>query len=68
MIEADEATEPPPSAHEKDAAVPPVPVNPEDTAPLAPGKSLPHAPSHTLNHTAHRHPLQSLTSCGVFGF
>ncbi|XP_029625006.1 endoplasmic reticulum mannosyl-oligosaccharide 1,2-alpha-mannosidase [Salmo trutta] len=36
MIEADEATEPPPSAHENDAAVPLVPVNPEDTAPLAP--------------------------------
>ncbi|XP_035628595.1 endoplasmic reticulum mannosyl-oligosaccharide 1,2-alpha-mannosidase isoform X2 [Oncorhynchus keta] len=40
MIEADEATEPPPSAHEKDAAVPPVPVNPEDTAPLAPVKPV----------------------------
>ncbi|KAK6316084.1 hypothetical protein J4Q44_G00136080 [Coregonus suidteri] len=36
MIEADQATEPPPSAHEKDAAVPAVPVNPEDAAPLAP--------------------------------
>ncbi|CAB1332644.1 unnamed protein product [Coregonus sp. 'balchen'] len=40
MIEADEATEPPPSAHEKDGAVPPVPVNPEDTAPLAPVKPV----------------------------
>ncbi|CAB1318633.1 unnamed protein product, partial [Coregonus sp. 'balchen'] len=40
MIEADQATEPPPSAHEKDAAVPAVPVNPEDAAPLAPVKPV----------------------------
>ena len=67
MIEADQATERPPSAHEKDTAVPAVLINPEDAAPLARGKSLPHAPSHTLNHTVHRYPLHSLNSC-VFGF
>ncbi|KAL0965378.1 hypothetical protein UPYG_G00280530 [Umbra pygmaea] len=36
MIEADQATEAPSSAHEKDATVLPVSVNPEDAAPLAP--------------------------------
>lgn len=30
MIEADQATEPPPSANEKEAAVPPAPANPAD--------------------------------------
>lgn len=34
MIEADQATEPPPSAIEKDGAVPPAPANPADTVPL----------------------------------
>ncbi|XP_022046700.2 endoplasmic reticulum mannosyl-oligosaccharide 1,2-alpha-mannosidase isoform X1 [Acanthochromis polyacanthus] len=34
MIEADQATEPPPSANEKEAAAPPAPVNPADTVPL----------------------------------
>ncbi|XP_008297215.1 endoplasmic reticulum mannosyl-oligosaccharide 1,2-alpha-mannosidase [Stegastes partitus] len=34
MIEADQATEPPPSANEKEAAVPPAAVNPADTVPL----------------------------------
>lgn len=32
MIEADQATEPPPSANEKEAAAPP--ANPADTVPL----------------------------------
>ncbi|XP_051267984.1 endoplasmic reticulum mannosyl-oligosaccharide 1,2-alpha-mannosidase isoform X1 [Dicentrarchus labrax] len=34
MIEADQATEPPPSADEKEAAVPRVPANPANTVPL----------------------------------
>uniref|UniRef100_A0A3Q2WME8 alpha-1,2-Mannosidase n=1 Tax=Haplochromis burtoni TaxID=8153 RepID=A0A3Q2WME8_HAPBU len=34
MIEADQATEPPPSANEKEAAVPPAPANPAGTVPL----------------------------------
>ncbi|XP_035523851.1 endoplasmic reticulum mannosyl-oligosaccharide 1,2-alpha-mannosidase [Morone saxatilis] len=34
MIEADQATEPPPSADEKEAAAPPVPANPANTVPL----------------------------------
>ncbi|CAI5666389.1 endoplasmic reticulum mannosyl-oligosaccharide 1,2-alpha-mannosidase [Oreochromis niloticus] len=34
MIEADQATEPPPSANEKEAAAPPAPANPADTVPL----------------------------------
>ncbi|XP_060916975.1 endoplasmic reticulum mannosyl-oligosaccharide 1,2-alpha-mannosidase isoform X2 [Labrus mixtus] len=34
MIEADQATEPPPSANEKEAAAPPAPVNPADSVPL----------------------------------
>ncbi|XP_047426437.1 endoplasmic reticulum mannosyl-oligosaccharide 1,2-alpha-mannosidase isoform X1 [Mugil cephalus] len=34
MIEADQATEPPPSANEKEGAAPPAPVNPADTVPL----------------------------------
>uniref|UniRef100_A0A3P8TLN9 alpha-1,2-Mannosidase n=1 Tax=Amphiprion percula TaxID=161767 RepID=A0A3P8TLN9_AMPPE len=34
MIEADQATEPPPSANEKEAAAPSAPVNPADTVPL----------------------------------
>ncbi|XP_026195471.1 endoplasmic reticulum mannosyl-oligosaccharide 1,2-alpha-mannosidase [Anabas testudineus] len=34
MIEADQATEPPPSANEKEAAVPPAPANAADTVPL----------------------------------
>ncbi|KAM3874595.1 LOW QUALITY PROTEIN: endoplasmic reticulum mannosyl-oligosaccharide 1,2-alpha-mannosidase [Diretmus argenteus] len=37
MIEADQATEPPPSADEKEAAVPPVETNPDDPVPLATG-------------------------------
>ncbi|KAM6975301.1 endoplasmic reticulum mannosyl-oligosaccharide 1,2-alpha-mannosidase isoform 3-T3 [Tautogolabrus adspersus] len=34
MIEADQATEPPPSANDKEAAAPPAPVNPADAVPL----------------------------------
>lgn len=34
MIEADQATEPPPSANEKEAAVPPAPANPAVAVPL----------------------------------
>lgn len=33
MIEADQATEPPPSAVEKEAAAPPAPANPADNVP-----------------------------------
>ncbi|XP_029921166.1 endoplasmic reticulum mannosyl-oligosaccharide 1,2-alpha-mannosidase isoform X1 [Myripristis murdjan] len=36
MIEADQATEPLPSANEKEAAAPPGPANPDDTVPLVP--------------------------------
>ncbi|XP_071389821.1 endoplasmic reticulum mannosyl-oligosaccharide 1,2-alpha-mannosidase-like [Centroberyx affinis] len=36
MIEADQATEPLPSANEKEAAVPPVPASPDDAVPLVP--------------------------------
>lgn len=34
MIEAVQATEPPPSANEKEAPAPPAPANPAATAPL----------------------------------
>lgn len=33
MIEADQATEPPPSANGKEAAEPPAPANPADKVP-----------------------------------
>lgn len=40
MIEADQATEPPPSANEKEAAAPPAPANPANPANPVPLEGL----------------------------